>query len=151
MPHATFPTADYYLHKPRRTAIAPFFSTRRIQGHGPFIQTLVDRISGRLTEEYVGKEKVLILNDVYGCLSGDVITNLAFARSYDLINTENWESPFTTAVSNMMYASHWMAHFSWIVPLMNCIPDKVVMAVSSKFRPIILFRKVNAPSMDHSN
>lgn len=149
MPQATFATADYALHKPRRTAIAPFFSTRRIQGHGPFIQSLVDRISGRLTEEYAGTKKVLVLNDVYGCLSGDVIANLAFARSYDLIDTEKWESPFTSAVSNMMFASHWMTHLSWIVPLMNCIPDKIIMAVSSKFRPIVLFRKVNALSLKH--
>ena len=146
MPQATFATADFHLHKPRRAALAPFFSTRRIQGHGPFIQSLVDKISGRLTQEYVGENKPLVLNDVYGCLSGDVITNLAFARSYNLIGTEKWESPFTIAVNNLICTSHWMTHFEWIIPTMNCIPDKVLMALSSKFKPIIEFRRASCPA-----
>ncbi|MCJ1439368.1 hypothetical protein MMC27_008760 [Xylographa pallens] len=140
MPTATFATADFHLHKPRRAALAPFFSQSRIQRHGPFMQSLVDRICGRLTEEYQGKEKPLILNDVYGCLSGDIITNLAFARSYDLIGTPHWESPFTLAINNLICTSHWMSHFKWIIPTMNLIPDKVLMAASSKFKPIVEFR-----------
>jgi cytochrome P450 len=142
MPQATFATADFHFHKPRRAALAPFFSTRRIQGHAPFIQSLVERICARLTEEYQGKGKALILNDVYGCLSGDVITNLAFARSYDLIGTKHWESPFTIAVNNLIRNSHLMTHFEWIVPTMNCIPDKLLMALSETFKPIIVFRRV---------
>ncbi|RDL42235.1 uncharacterized protein BP5553_02214 [Venustampulla echinocandica] len=141
MPRATFATASHDLHKPRRAALAPFFSTRRIQGHGRLMQELVDRICGRLTEEYQGKGKALILNDVYGCLSGDVITNLAFARSYDLLSTEHWESPFTIAVNNLIRDSHTMTHFSWIIPFMNLFPDKLIMAISDNARPIVQFRQ----------
>ena len=147
IPQATFATPDFHLHKLRRAALAPFFSPRRIQGHGPFIQSLVDTISGRLTSEYSGKEKPLVLNDVYGCLSGDVITNLAFAHSYDLIGTEKWESPFTLAVNNLIRTSHWMAHFWWIILTMNCIPDKVLMALSAQFKPIIQFRRASNPHL----
>ena len=81
---------------------------------------------------------------MYGALSGDVITNLAFAKSYDLIGTKNWESPFTIAVSNLVTTSHIMTHFSWIFPAMNCVPDKLLMALSSKFKPIVEFRRVSA-------
>ena len=144
MPQSTFSTAHSKLHKPRRAALAPFFSTRKMQGHGPFIQSLVDKICGRFKKEYAGQGIPVVLNDVFGALSGDVITNLAFARSYDLIGTENWESPFTIAVSNMVTTSHWMTHFAWIIPAMNCIPDKLLMALSPKFEPIIGFRRVGA-------
>lgn len=113
-----------------------------MQGHGPLFQSFIDKICGRLTEEYVGTGKVLCLNDVFGCLTADVIFKLAFARSYDLINTQHWESPFTISVNNMATTAHWMAHFSWIIPTMNCFPDQVLMALSSKLRPIILFRRV---------
>ena len=144
MPQSTFSTAHSKLHKPRRAALAPFFSTRKMQGHGPFVQSLVDKICDRFKREYAGQGIPVVLNDVFGALSGDVITNLAFARSYDLIGTENWESPFTIAVSNMVTTSHWMTHFAWIIPAMNCIPDKLLMAFSSKFKPIIVFRRVDA-------
>lgn len=117
-----------------------------MQGHGPFLQSLVDKICDRFKQEYAGQSKPVVLNDVYGALSGDVITNLAFAKSYDLIGTKNWESPFTIAVSNLVTTSHFMTHFAWIIPTMNCIPDKLLMALSSKFKPIVMFRRVGAPT-----
>ena len=146
MPLSTFSTADHKLHKPRRAALAPFFTTRKMQGHQPFLQSLVDRICDRFKQEYAGRDKPVVLNDVYGALSGDVITNLAFAKSYDLIGTKNWESPFTIAVSNLVTTSHFMTHFAWIIPTMNCIPDKLLMALSSKFKPIVMFRSVGTPT-----
>lgn len=72
-------TSNAETHKIRRSALAPFFAPNKIRGHGPFMQGLVDTISYRLRTQYSGKGRVLTLNDVFGCLSGDVITNLAFA------------------------------------------------------------------------
>ena len=123
--------------------MASFFSLQRMHGNASKIQSLIDRISGRLAEEYAGTGKVLCLNDVLGCLTGDVIFNLAFARSHDLIGTQNWESPFTIAIKSMITTCYWMAHFPWIIPTMNCIPDQVLMALfSSKLKPMIVFRRV---------
>ena len=119
-----------------------------MQGHGPFIQSLVDKICHRFEQEYAGKNKSVVLNDVYGALSGDVITNLAFGKLYELMESKNWESPFTIAVSNLVTTSHYMTHFAWIIPTMNCIPDKILMALSSKIKPIIEFRRVSDPSHD---
>lgn len=143
MPMATFMTANAESHKIRRNALAPFFSTNKIRAHNPFMQSLVDKISQRLATEYAGKGKVLILNDVFGCLSGDVITNLAFARSYHLIESETWESPFTNAVNNMVHTTHWTAQFEWVLPIMNVIPDKIVGTLVPIFQPIIQFRQVS--------
>lgn len=114
-----------------------------MQGHGPFIQSVVDKVCDRFEQEYSGKGKPVVLNDVYGTLTGDVITKLAFAKSYDFIASENWESPFTIAISNLVTTSHYMTHFTWIVPMMNLIPDRLIMALSSKFKPIIVFRRVS--------
>lgn len=104
----------------------------------------MDKICYRFEQEYAGQGKPVVLNDVYGALSGDVITNLAFAKSYDLIGIKNWETPFTIAISNLVKTSHIMTHFGWIVPLMNCVPDKLLMALSSKLKPIVEFRRVSA-------
>ncbi|KAF1351423.1 cytochrome P450 [Delphinella strobiligena] len=141
IPMATFSTANAESHKIRRNALAPFFATNKIRAHNPFMQNLVDKISHRLTTEYACKSKVLILNDVFGCLSGDVITNLAFARSYHLIESEEWESPFTTAVNNLVHTTHWTTHFEWILPIMNVILDKIVGTLVPMFQPIIQFRQ----------
>lgn len=145
MPRAAFSTAPAGLHKLRRSAVAPFFATSRVRGHGPFIQTLADEITHRLQTEYAGRGKPLVFNDVFGCLTGDVITNLAFARSWNFIQSPKWESPFTVAIGNLVNSTHWTTHFPWIIPLMNCIPDRVIIALSGLFKPIIEFRRVGSP------
>jgi len=142
MPRATFMTADGEVHKHRRKALANFFAPSKIRAQEQFMQSLVDTITHRMKTEYSGQNKVLVLNDVFGCLAGDVITNLAFARSYKLIETENWESPFTIAVTNLVHTSHWTTQFGWIIPIMNCIPDRVTGALVPIFKPIIDFRLV---------
>ena len=131
------------LHKSRCAAIAPLLTMGKIQSYAPFIQRLVNAISVRFIKEYAGQGKALVLNDVYGCLSGDVVSNLAFARSDDLVNTEHWESPFTLAVNEMVRAAHWMCHITWVVPMMNYVPDKLLMSLSSKLNAMITFQKVN--------
>ena len=143
MPQSTFSTADHKLHRPRRAALAPFFTVRKMQAHGPFVQSLVDKVCDRFEQEYLGKEKPVVLNDVYGALSGDIITKLAFAKSYDFIASENWISPFVIAIGSLVTTSHYMTHFTWMVPMMNWIPDKVIMALSSKLKPLIVFRRVS--------
>lgn len=143
MPRATFMTSNAEDHKIRRTALAPFFTPAKIRGHGKFMQELLNTISHRLTTEYAGRAKVLTLNDVFGCLSGDVITNLAFARSYHLVESEKWESPFTIAVSNLVHTSHWATQFEWLLPTMNLLPDKLVKALAPIMAPIIDFRLVS--------
>ena len=95
-----------------------------MQGHGPFIQSLVDKVCDRLEHEVAGKGKPVVLNDVYGALTGDIIMNLAFAKSYDFIAAKNWESPFTMAINNLVTTSHYTTHFSWIVPAMNRDPGQ---------------------------
>jgi hypothetical protein len=143
MPRATFMTSNAEDHKIRRTALAPFFTPAKIRGHGKFMQELLDTISRRLTTEYAGRGKVLTLNDVFGCLSGDVITNLAFARSYHLVESDKWESPFTIAVSNLVHTSHWATQFEWLLPAMNMLPDKLVKVLAPIMAPIIDFRLVS--------
>jgi hypothetical protein len=106
------------------------------------MQKLVDKICKRFREEYAGTGKPVNMNDVWGCLSGDVITNLAFAKSYDLIGTPQWESPFTKAVNNAIITSHWMTHFPWIGSTLNRLPNSFVKALSSTLRPVVEYREV---------
>jgi hypothetical protein len=107
------------------------------------MQELLGTISRRLTTEYAGRARVLTLNDVFGCLSGYVITNLALARSYHLVDSEKWESPFTTVVNNLVHISHWAMQFEWLLPTMNLLPNKLVKALAPIMAPIIDFRLVS--------
>ncbi|RFU34022.1 hypothetical protein B7463_g2266, partial [Scytalidium lignicola] len=140
IPNSTFSTCDHHLHKLRRAAINPFFTTRKMQGHGPFMQTLVDKICVRFRKEYAGQDKAVSLNDVYGCLTADMITSLAFGRSYELLQKENWDSPLTKGMEALVYSGPWMTQLPWLVPAMNCIPEKVIKSLSPAFKPVLEFQ-----------
>ncbi|KAI9840233.1 MAG: hypothetical protein M1837_001816 [Sclerophora amabilis] len=141
MGYSTFPTPESPIHKGRRAALAPFFAKRKILGHGPFMQSQMDRICERISDEYAGKDRVLVLNDVFGCLTSDVITNLAFAKSHNFIERPNFQSAFGSAIKDMVYTAHWATQFGWIIPMMNAMPDSVVGYFSPIFKTVLEFRR----------
>ncbi|KAL8646974.1 MAG: hypothetical protein Q9210_005828 [Variospora velana] len=142
MPHASFSTADSSLHRTRRAALNPFLSTRRIQSHEPLIQAKLTEICERLTNEYVGMPKELTLNDFFACLTADVVMEIAFGHSYNLIATKDFLHPYTLSTTNTVRAVHAVTHMPWIVTLTDMLPENLLMAVSEQLRPIIQFRRV---------
>jgi hypothetical protein len=141
IPTAAFSTADHVAHKRRRAALSPFFTKSKVQGHGPFIQSLVDTVCRRLTEEYQGQERPLTLNDMFACLSADVITSLAFGHAPQFCESQDWKTPFTKAMDDLVASTHINTQFPFMVPLTNAIPQSLL-AKSPAFEPVITFRQV---------
>lgn len=141
IPTAAFSTADHVAHKRRRAALNPFFTRSKIQAHAPFIQTVVDTTCTRLEKEFGGKQKPVVLNDMFACLSADVIVALAFGDEPTICHSENWQTPFTKGMDNMVSATHLNSQFPFMVHVVNAIPDSL-MAKSALFQPIIEFRHV---------
>lgn len=142
MRHAGFSTADSSLHRTRRAALNPFLSTRRVQSHEPLIKAKVNQVCNRLIGEYAGKEKELTLNNLFGCLTADVVMEVVFGHSYNLVTSDNFLHPFTLSTANTVRAVHVVTHMPWIVTLTDSLPERLLMAVSEQLRPIILFRRV---------
>ncbi|KAI0842641.1 hypothetical protein F5Y06DRAFT_292575 [Hypoxylon sp. FL0890] len=92
MPLTSFATAGSEKHRERRAAIASFFNRSRIRDYSHYIQTMVDRISHRLSSEYAGTEKVLNLLDMWGSMASDVIMEFCFARPKDHIDAPEFKS-----------------------------------------------------------
>lgn len=141
-PYAAFSTPDSSLHRTRRAALNPFFSTRRIQSHEPLIQAKLTQICERLAHEYVGKAKELTLNDLLGCLTADVIMEIAFGRSYNIGAAKDFLHPFTTSTASVLRSAHVSTHMPWTVSLMEMLPETFLMAVSELLRPVIQIRRV---------
>ncbi|KAL8958202.1 MAG: hypothetical protein Q9193_004696 [Seirophora villosa] len=140
-PYAAFSTPDSSLHRTRRAALNPFFSTRRIQSHEPLIQAKLSQICERLANEYVGKAKELTLNDLLGCLTADVIMEIAFGHSYNIGATKDFLHPFTTSTASVLRSAHVSTHMPWTVTLMEMLPETFLMAVSELLRPVIQIRR----------
>ena len=142
IPKAAFSTAAYSLHKHRRAALSPFFTKSKMQAHAPFIQSLVDTICLRLQDEYAGKGRPLVLNDVFAALAADVVIALAFGDEPTVCVSENWKTPFTSAMDNLVASTHVNTQFPFMVPLTNAIPESILMK-SPAIRPVLEFRHVS--------
>ncbi|KAL9601579.1 MAG: hypothetical protein Q9219_002413 [cf. Caloplaca sp. 3 TL-2023] len=140
-PYAAFATPDSSLHKVRRAALNPFFSTRRVQGHENLIKSKVDDVCHTLIDQYAGKRRVLTVNDLFGCLMADVVMEIAFGHSYNLIASQDFVHPFNTVTAKIVGMSHYFTHLPWLNTLANSLPESVLISWSGSFRPILVFRK----------
>lgn len=141
MPHATFSTADSESHRIRRAAIAPFFSKNKVRDQNRLIQNVVDRISQRLSAEWSGTARVIDLMEMWGCMTSDVITELVFARPKNFVNSPGLKSEFSNSLSDMVYTTHYMTHFGWLLTVMNTLPNWFVKITAPPFRSVIEFRE----------
>ena len=109
----------------------------------------MDRICARLASDYAGKQRVLVLNDMFGSFASDIITKLAFAKSYDFIEQPEFRSDLSNGVKNMVQTAHMTTQFPIMVSLMNALPDWLVCKGFPIMEPVLKFRGVwNLPLLD---
>ncbi|KAM7195360.1 putative cytochrome p450 protein [Naviculisporaceae sp. PSN 640] len=118
---AGFSTADADLHRIRRNALNPFFSMAKIRSHNALIQAVIDRISERLSTEYAGTGKVLRVREMWGCMMADVITEMAFARRKEFVESEDL--------------------FAWFTESLNALPGWLVKRMSKSLGAVVEYRE----------
>jgi hypothetical protein len=142
IPDASFSTVTAEHHRVRRAAIAPFFTKSRIRNLNGNLQEITDRVSHRLSTEYAGTGRVINITNMWSGMIADVVTELAFGRSADYSAAPDFNSPFSVAISNLVYGAHYNTHFRFIIELMNWVPDHVLGVLVPPFKPILEYRVV---------
>ena len=94
-----FATTPHELHKIRRSAMDPFFSKRSINDYVPNIQSIVDKLCGRLEDAKRTGELVNLMH-AYAALTTDVINEYCYSRTYDAVlipdfNVDYYETVMT--------------------------------------------------------
>ena len=141
-PYASFSTTEHNLHRQRRAALSPYFSRRNVLEYAPHIQGLANKLCSRLTREYLGTGQVVSLDDVYVCLSADVITQFAFGQQHDFIDAAGFQTKFTTAVRSMEDLVHYTTQFPWLVTIGNLLPDSVMTYCLPMTKPVVQYQRV---------
>ena len=140
--NATFTTTGHALHRMRRSAIAPSFSKRKVQNRGPFIQSQLDKICSRLTQEYVGRNRILVMNDVFTCYAADVILESMFDRSYGFLDSPIFECAFGKSMKALKSMAHISAQFPWLHKLANRLPERLLLKLQPSLAAIIQMQDV---------
>ena len=141
---AAFSTPDHGLHRMRRAALNPFFSPRKIAEHAPVIQRHIDRICDRIANEYAGKERVLVLNDAWGCLTSDTVVGYCFEKSYHFIDRPDFKATFPRAIKELQNGMHYVTQFSWLPTIFEIVPDSILGFLQPAMKSVIDFKNVSS-------
>jgi len=140
MPEATISTVSGELHRIRRAAIAPFFSRQRIAALEGTVQDIMNIISHRLATEYAGTGRNIDVCTMWGSMTADVVSELAFARCANFTSAPGFFSPYYEALRSMVYAGHITTHMNWLMGMIHWVPDAVMGRLIPGFKPILDYR-----------
>ncbi|KAK3900297.1 Trichodiene oxygenase [Staphylotrichum tortipilum] len=146
----TFSTVDHDLHRQRRKAISPFFSVAKIADFQPVIAAKVDRLCDKL-DSYAagGGDTVIPLNRAWMALTTDIITEYAFAKSYDQLESPDFADTLHEALVAIYVTGHFALHFPIVFPILDMLPEWFVKWGQPEIMPVIGLRKDLATRVGH--
>ncbi|KAL0466680.1 cytochrome P450 [Neurospora intermedia] len=134
-------TNDHDLHKLRRSAVGPFFSTQNTRALQPVIEERVDALMARLREH--GKtNKGIPLNMMYACsaTSYDIISEYCFAKSEHAVEDPDFRAEITNGILTGSNYGKIFQHFPFLVPFLASIPPGMLAAISPFYRTFLHLR-----------
>lgn len=137
----TFSTWQHELHYQRRKALSPFFSLKSIREFEPVIRAKVDKLCAKLSAS-VDDGRVLHLNRAWMALTTDVITEYAFAKSYDQLDSPDFQETLHDALVAIYTTGQFALHFSIVFPILDTLPDWLVSKMEPRLLPVIGLSKV---------
>lgn len=109
----------------RRAALNPFFSKRSVTQLEPIIREKVEKLAGRF-EAAVKTREVIRLDAAYMALTMDVITQYAYARSYNYLAEPDFKLEWKNTLVGAFEMGATMRHLPWMAKA----PDWLVKVIS---------------------
>jgi hypothetical protein len=147
---AFFMTAPGDLHRLRRSALNPFFCKKRIMESQLVIRYKVGQLVHKIIQLHERGSEI-DWHKAMTAYAGEVICEYSFARSYNHLDSpgcsENYYEPIHAACESGMLT----LQFAWLWPLMNSLPDSIVLKVQPLLYLLIKLQRVSALSTVESD
>ncbi|KAI4114143.1 MAG: hypothetical protein LQ345_005028 [Seirophora villosa] len=134
-----FATIDHDLHRLKRNNFAPYLSKASLHRLEPRMQSVMDHMVRKL-RELQGTGKVFNLLDLYASLTGEVIGQYAFDRSYGLLDGPDFSPHWHQVMMDVSMNGHLMKHFSFLIPMMQAMPIWLVKLIAPGTLTLINFQ-----------
>lgn len=115
------------------------FSAKRISEFQPVIRTMVDKLSSKL-DDFKESGAVLSLDKAFMALTTDIITEYAFAKSYNQLDVPNFTETMHEALVAIYVVGHFALHFPIVFPILDLLPDWFTLTVQPVLQPVIGLR-----------
>jgi cytochrome P450 len=134
-------TVDSEHHRLRRKALNPMFSVKKISDFQPVIRDKVAKFCRKIALYQDGQ--ILPLDKAWMALTTDVITEYAFARSYDQLDSEEFRETLHEALIAIYTVGQFALHFPVVFPILDRLPDWFVRRTQPEVLPVVGLRKVS--------
>lgn len=105
----------------RRANLSSFFSTASVRRLEPLVRQTVDKLTDAL-QTHKHSEEPVVVSSAYSGFAIDVITDYAFARSYNLLDDQTFQKSMHSAFSKARSGMHWIRHFPWLFDVLKKLP-----------------------------
>ena len=139
--YAFVSTLDHDLHRMRRNAFSRYFSKASLQRLEPGIQSVLDLMLSRL-ENIRGTGKVINLLGLYTCLTGDIISQYAFAHPHGLLDDPDFSPHWYRIMMSITRNTHLLKQFGFLMPLVMATPEWLSKSTIPGMKMLIDLRKV---------
>lgn len=138
-----FSTINHDLHRLRRKALSPMFSVKKIEEFQPVIKEKVEKLCRKIAL-YLQDGQVLPLSRAWMALTTDIITEYSFAKSYDQLNSPNFQDTLHEALVAIYTTGQFALHFPIVFPILDIMPEWLVKMAQPEVLPVVGLRKVSA-------
>lgn len=135
-------TVDHETHRMRRKALN-LFSDKKISDFQPVIRKKVAKFGEKLAE-YQRDGRILPLDSGWMALTTDTITEYAFGRAYNQLDSPDFQDTMEEALLAIYSTGQFALHFPIVFPILDSLPDWFVMKVHPVLQPVVGLRKVRA-------
>jgi cytochrome P450 len=126
----------------RRKALSPFFSDKKITEFQPVIRSKVNKLCQKLAE-YQQDGRVLPLDRAWMALTTDTITEYAFGRAYNQLDSPDFRDTLHEALVAIYTTGQFALHFPIVFPILDSLPDWFVLRAQPVLQPVVGLRKVS--------
>lgn len=132
-------------HRRLRSAVAPYFSKRKIMDFQPVVQAKLKKLCSKI-EDYAATGSVLPLHRAWTAYAGDIITEFCFAKAYDHLESPDFKETFHEPMHAVCQSSTVLMQFPWLWPIMNSLPDWLVVRLEPTMHMHIQVQQVSSES-----
>ncbi|KAH8660697.1 oxoglutarate/iron-dependent oxygenase [Tricladium varicosporioides] len=142
IPKSVFATVSHDLHRLRRGALNRYFSKASVTKLEPTINQVVQKLCAQI-EKHAGSGNAVTLSSAFSCMTTDVVTEYAFARSYDFLSTDSpgFETNLHEAILAGSEIGLFVKQFPWMLRILQALPPVVVGKLNPTMKSYLTFQK----------
>ncbi|KAE8313510.1 putative cytochrome P450 [Aspergillus transmontanensis] len=141
IPDSVFGTPGHDLHRLRRGALNRFFSKASVTKLEPIIHRAIEKLVAQLEHHHAGTSSPVTMTMAFSCMTTDIVTEYAFAKSYGFLDSPTFEPNFHRAIIAGSDMGPWIKQFPWLISLMNKLPQTIVTRINPEATVYVQFQE----------